>query len=68
MITKTVESNLKRYRNSRRKTFEQMAKSCGLTKIEYSRLEKGLETIDIIQLEKFACVLNVKVIDLVEEW
>lgn len=68
MITKTVESNLKRYRTNKRKTFEQMAKSCGLTKIEYSRLEKGLETIDIVQLEKFACVLNVKVIDLVEEW
>lgn len=70
MIRQTVQSNLIRYRESKNKTItmDEMARACGMSRIEYSRLEKGLETIDIIQLEKFACVLNVKVIDLVEEW
>ena len=68
MITQIIESNLKRYRRMRKYSMETTAMLCGLDRIEYSRLEKGLEELTVNQLEHFANVLEVKVIDLVEEW
>lgn len=68
-IQKVISSNVKKYRKEKGLTQFQLARKCGWnSNANVIRIEVYAANIRLDSLERIANALNVKVIDLVEDW
>lgn len=69
MTTQTRDSlggRIKSARDDARMTQAELAKACGLERTSVTNIERGKQAVSVQMLERFAAVLKVRTIDLLE--